>query len=72
MSRPAAHDRATAPPGRLALRLDEIADSLGVSRRTLERLRSAGRFPAPDRVVNRMALWRPATVDAWLSQGGGR
>jgi predicted DNA-binding transcriptional regulator AlpA len=55
---------------RLALRLDEIAKALGVSRRALERERSAGRFPRPDRTLGRMPLWRVETVRAWLEGGG--
>ncbi len=55
---------------RLALRLDELADSLGVSRRSLERLRSAGRFPKPDAVIGRMPVWKPETIRDWLERGG--
>jgi predicted DNA-binding transcriptional regulator AlpA len=54
-------------PPRLALRIDEIATAIGVSRRTIERERSAGRFPAPDRMIGRAPLWRPSTLEAWLS-----
>jgi predicted DNA-binding transcriptional regulator AlpA len=69
-----------APIGHLALRLDEVARSLGVSRRAIERERAAGRFPKPDLTIGRMPLWRPETVRAWLDdrsrtprgQGGGR
>jgi predicted DNA-binding transcriptional regulator AlpA len=56
--------------GRLALRLDELAAALGVSRRAIERERSAGRFPPPDRRIGRMPLWSPATIRAWLERGG--
>jgi predicted DNA-binding transcriptional regulator AlpA len=57
---------------RLALRLDEVAASLGVSRRAIERERSAGRFPRPDVILGRrMPLWRVETIKAWL-EGGGR
>lgn len=72
MKRTIENEPAPLPSDRLALRLDDLVELLGLSRRTIERQRSAGLFPAPDRVVNRMALWRPATIDAWLSQGGGR
>jgi predicted DNA-binding transcriptional regulator AlpA len=57
--------------GRLALRLDEVAGALGVSRRTIERERAAGRFPKPDLTIGRMPLWRPETIRAWVG-GGGR
>jgi predicted DNA-binding transcriptional regulator AlpA len=57
---------------RLALRLDELAAALGVSRRAVERERSAGRFPRPDLTIGRMPLWRPETIRRWLEEGGGR
>ncbi len=62
---------------RLTLRLDDLAEALGVSRRTLERERSAGRFPRPDLLIGKMPLWRPDTVHAWIEtqsagvRGGG-
>jgi predicted DNA-binding transcriptional regulator AlpA len=56
---------------RLTLRLDELAETLGVSRRTIERERSAGRFPAPDLHLGRAPLWRPETIRRWID-GGGR
>jgi predicted DNA-binding transcriptional regulator AlpA len=67
-------DASPQPPhgaDRLALRLDEVARSLGVSRRAIERERSAGRFPTPDLHIGRMPLWTPAKVKAWV-EGGGR
>ena len=59
------------PVDRLALRLDELPAALGVSRRTIERERSAGRFPRPDLTIGRMPLWRPETIRTWV-EGGGR
>ncbi len=56
----------------LAYRLDELADALGVSRRTLERERSAGRLPRPDLHIGRAPLWRCETIREWLERGGGR
>ena len=61
---------AVEPIRRIAYRLDEVARSLGVSRRLLERERAAGRFPAPDITIGTAPLWRPATVDAWVAAGG--
>jgi predicted DNA-binding transcriptional regulator AlpA len=61
------------PVERLAYRIDEVADSLGMSRRAIERERSAGRFPAPDLHIGKSPLWRPQTISTWLdSQKGGR
>ena len=56
----------------MALRIEEVADSLGLSRRAVERERAAGRFPKPDVTVGKMPLWRPETVRGWLEKGGGR
>jgi predicted DNA-binding transcriptional regulator AlpA len=58
------------PVDRLALRLDEVAAAVGLSRRAIERERSAGRFPRPDRVVGRVPLWSPDTVRRWVEGGG--
>ena len=58
------------PVERLAYRLDDIAQSVGVSRRLLERQRSAGRLPKPDLMIGRIPLWRIETIRAWLAMGG--
>lgn len=81
MTRPARPPRPAAVPPpeaprpeaspRLTLRLDDLAAALGVSRRAIERERSAGRFPTPDIVIGRMPLWRPETIRRWV-EGGGR
>jgi predicted DNA-binding transcriptional regulator AlpA len=63
-----ADDRPRVEP--LALRLDELADALGVNRRTLERERAAGRLPRPDLKIGKMPLWRVETVRDWLKRGG--
>lgn len=63
-----------APPSpavdRLTVRLNDVARVLGISRRALERERSAGRFPRPDLKIGRMPLWRPETIRAWIERGG--
>jgi len=55
---------------RLAYRLDELAKGLGISRRTLERERSAGRFPQPDLTIGKAPLWKPETIQRWIDGGG--
>ncbi|MGO9597368.1 MAG: helix-turn-helix transcriptional regulator [Isosphaeraceae bacterium] len=57
---------------RLTLRLDEVAAALGVSRRLIERERSAGRFPPPDRTIGRVPLWSRQTLIEWIASGAGR
>ena len=51
--------------------IDDLASILGVSRRWLERERSAGRVPKPDFTAGRCPRWRPETVRRWI-EGGGR
>jgi predicted DNA-binding transcriptional regulator AlpA len=55
---------------RLTWRLADIVQATGLARRTLERLRSAGRFPAPDLHVGALPLWKPETIRAWVEGGG--
>lgn len=62
--------RPVVPVERLALRLDEVAAALGIGRRTLERERSAGRFPPPDLTIGKAPLWSPETIRAWIERGG--
>jgi predicted DNA-binding transcriptional regulator AlpA len=58
------------PVERLAYRIDEVANSVGLSRRAIERARVAGRFPKADIKVGRCPLWRIETIKAWLEGGG--
>jgi hypothetical protein len=65
----------SAPPavpldGRLTLRIDELAQALGVSRRVLERERAAGRLLQPDLTIGRMPLYRIESVRAWIDSDG--
>lgn len=55
---------------RLAYRLTETAAALGISRRTLERLRSGGRFPRPDLHIGKCPLWTRETLLRWIAEGG--
>lgn len=57
---------------RLAYRADEVADLFGVSRRTIERERSAGRFPLPSLHIGKAPLWTREALEAWVKRGGGR
>ena len=57
------------PVARITLRLDEVADAVGVSRRVLERERAAGRMPKPDMRIGKMPLWRPETIYTWINSG---
>jgi predicted DNA-binding transcriptional regulator AlpA len=62
---------ASGPPIEPLLSLDGLARALTISRRTAERLLSAGRLPRPDLRLGRMPRWRPETIRRWI-EGGGR
>jgi predicted DNA-binding transcriptional regulator AlpA len=52
------------------LSLDGVARFLATSRRTVERLRAAGKFPRPDLHLNRMPRWQRQTILNWIERGG--
>lgn len=60
--------RASVAPAapRLAFRLVDVAMMLSLSRSTIERERSAARFPPPDVTVGRAPLWIRETLERWL------
>jgi len=53
------------------LSIVEVAKLLGVSKRLIERDRSAGKFPMHDLVIGRMPRWKPETVRAWIDSRAG-
>lgn len=55
---------------RLTWRINDIVQALGIGRRTLEKMRSAGRFPPPDLQRGKSPLWKPETIRAWVDRGG--
>jgi hypothetical protein len=55
---------------RLTWGIDDLSALTGLSRRTLEREKSAGRLPAPDIRVGRRPLWLKQTILGWLEKGG--
>lgn len=55
------------------LSVDDLARILSGSRRTVERMRSAGKLPRPDLHLGKCPRWRPDTVRAWIAdQARGR
>lgn len=54
------------------LRIADLERLLGCDRRSIERMRSAGRFPAPDLHIGRMPRWRRQAIEDWISRGGRR
>jgi len=62
--------KASEPVARVTYSLDDWAKALGVSRRVIERERSAGRLPKPDLFLGRIPLWKIETVRGFLERGG--
>lgn len=46
----------------------EFAQFLGVSRRTFQTWRAAGKLPPPDVDIGRVLRWAPETIRDWLSE----
>lgn len=67
---PRQNDHNTRPPmlERLIYRMNDLSVVLGVSRRTIERERSAGRFPLPDLRIGKAPLWRVETIREWIGR----
>jgi hypothetical protein len=57
-------------PAKLVFSLSDVARVLSVCRRTIERERSAGRFPKPDLHIGKRPLWSRETIHAFVSGGG--
>ena len=51
--------------------IEDISMFLNVNRRTLERLRASGKFPAPAIRLGRLPRWSPRMIREWV-EGGGR
>lgn len=48
------------------LRVPDLCEMLGVSRKTLWAWRRAGTFPEPVRLGERLIAWRPEDITRWL------
>ena len=60
-----------APPIEPLLSIEDLAAVLNVSRRVVERMRSAGRLPKADLTLGtRIPRWQAATIRAWIAGGG--
>ncbi len=53
------------------LSIDDLAAALACDRRTVERLKSAGKLPPPDLKVGRMPRWKPDTFRRWIDAQAG-
>jgi excisionase family DNA binding protein len=52
------------------LTVTDLARLLVCDRRTVERLRAAGRLPRPDLMIGRLPRWKPETIRRWIENGG--
>ena len=57
-------------PEKLVYSMTEVARVLSVCRRTIERERSAGRFPKPDLHIGKRPLWTTETIRSFIRRGG--
>lgn len=62
----------TSPPPEITLlSVRQVAEALGVSRRTVWRLASVGDIPQPIRLGVQIIRWRHGDIEACLAQKGG-
>jgi predicted DNA-binding transcriptional regulator AlpA len=55
------------------LKVNDVTTLARISRRELDRMRSAGAFPAPDVWIGvRSPRWKAETFEAWVAKGGAR
>jgi len=58
------------------LKIEDLGRVLACDRRTVERLKSSARLPKPDLLIGsgcrQSPRWKPATIRAWIEQGGSR
>jgi predicted DNA-binding transcriptional regulator AlpA len=52
------------------LRISDLERFLVCDRRTIERLRAAGKLPRPDILIGRSPRWRASTIQTWVERGG--
>jgi predicted DNA-binding transcriptional regulator AlpA len=52
------------------LSVADLARVLNGSRRTIERLRAAGKLPRPDLHIGTMPRWKAETIRCWIEGGG--
>lgn len=48
------------------LRIQEVADTIGLSTRTIQRLVKRGEFPPPMQLSERIIGWTEAAIDMWM------
>lgn len=54
------------------LTLNDVADILSVSRRTLQYMIARGEFPLGVKVTDSLVRWKEADVDAWIDERKSR
>ena len=67
MSRKPAAEQVALEP---LMTVNDVVGILRCDRRTLERLRAAGKFPKPAMTIGRSPRWHAADVRAWIERGG--
>lgn len=46
---------------------DEVTEFLGVSKMTLWRMRTSGRFPQPIQISSRRIAWKTESIEDWMT-----
>ena len=54
-------------PTERLLKIDDVADRVGLSKATIHRLRRKKLFPSPVRTVGARVAWKETEVMAWIA-----
>ena len=52
----------------MLLKSEEVSELVKLSRPTIYKMMSAGRFPRPVKIGSRAVRWRRADVEAWIEE----
>lgn len=57
-----------APVGRRMWSVEEVAEFLGLSQKTVWRWHEAGKLPAAKKLPGRAVRWDPTKIEAWFNK----
>lgn len=60
-------DRLNTPGPESMLSLKDVAQLLGIAKRTLHTWRASGELPKPDLKIGKTVRWRRTTIENWIS-----
>ncbi|EHH1179040.1 AlpA family phage regulatory protein [Vibrio vulnificus] len=53
------------------VRINDLADYLGISKVTIWRWRKSGQLPKPTAISPKIVGWKRETIEAWIEESAG-